>query len=144
MTLDDGTKVTSSNFQQFVEQKGYDYWKTNIGSDYFALIPNTTFSELVIVKADYPIVSKAISYANYMSCVDDLCSSFKVSTSSDSINFQSEYKTSLSISGQFNFTNCFSTFSMKAYNSETFLFENNFSDVDYYFYITFYIFYYFI
>lgn len=142
LTLKDGTLLTHENFNQYVEELGYDYWRENIGSDYFAIIPSKTAPEFFrfhIIKASELTHQQYYSDPIGIACVDFSCyhKTVNVWQNPDSFdfNFTSTYFAGFGTQ-TYDYSNAFSTFYFKSYDGNSYLLQPNFdnsfeSDIEY-------------
>lgn len=147
LKLNDGSELLSNDlsaehFEKFVSEKGFDYWKSLLNSDYFAIIINS-FNNVYRDGALY-LISSSVDYNslvnNYIFKCDSDCFIYKIPFSyinthdnidlndfnfSTNVNYNTEFNLN-----DFNFTNIFSSFNLYKFNSTTdFLFTSNYGNI---------------
>lgn len=140
LSLKDGSPLTIENFSQYVEELGYDYWHSNIGSDYFAIIPiknegiSADFFRFHLVKAQE---SEHSMHSNYQNSVTGIaCNSFKchiattaVFNNPDSPNFNFSQTFMGGFGNQaLDYENAYSTFTLKTWDESSYLLKPNFDE----------------
>lgn len=147
LKLNDGSELLSNDlsaerFEKFVSEKGFDYWKSLLNSDYFAVIINS-FNNSYINGALY-LISSSVDYNSlvndYVFKCDSDCFIYKIPFSyintHDNIDLNDfnvstdvRYNTEFDLNA-FNFTNIFSSFNLYKFNSTTdFLFTSNYGNI---------------
>lgn len=129
LKLNDGSELLSNDlsaerFEKFVSEKGFDYWKSLLNSDYFAVIINS-FNNSYINGALY-LISSSVDYNSlvndYVFKCDSDCFIYKIPFSyintHDNIDLNDfnvstdvRYNTEFDLNA-FNFTNIFSSFNL--------------------------------
>ena len=130
LKLNDGSELLSNDlsaerFEKFVSEKGFDYWKSLLNSDYFAVIINS-FNNIYQNGALY-LISSSVDYNslvdNYYFKCDSECFIYKIPFSYISTHDNIDLNA-------FNFTNIFSSFNLYKFNSTTdFLFTSNYGNI---------------
>lgn len=147
LKLNDGSELLSNDlsanrFEKFVSEKGFDYWKSLLNSDYFAVIINS-FNNIYQNGALY-LISSSVDYNslvnNYVFKCDSDCFIYKIPFSyistHDNIDLNDfnvstdvRYNTEFNLDS-LNFTNIFSSFNLYKFNSTTdFLFTSNYGNI---------------
>lgn len=137
LTLKDGSPLTIDNFSQYVEELGYNYWRENIGSDYFAIIPiknegiNADYFRFHIVKASNSEHQQYYNNETAIACTGFSCyhAVTVVFNNPESPNFDFTQTYMAGIGNQkLDYENAYSTFSFKSYDGSAYLMEPNFDE----------------